>query len=76
MFIISFLKLQNVRKEQKQNACEDENEESDSVVSTDALKNAEDSARDVKKPETRNTTYEVSPKNDENACEYLIILFL
>ncbi|KAM6254420.1 mis18-binding protein 1 [Spheniscus humboldti] len=55
------------RKEQKQNACEDENEESDSVVGTDALKNAEDSARDVKKPETRNTTYEVSPKNDENA---------
>ncbi|GAB0191214.1 mis18-binding protein 1 [Grus japonensis] len=53
------------RKERKQNT-EDENEESDSVV-TDALKNAEDSARNVKKPETRNTTYEVLPKNDENA---------
>ncbi|KAM6133632.1 mis18-binding protein 1 [Phoenicopterus ruber ruber] len=53
------------RKERKQNAGEDE--ESDSVVGTDVLKNAEGSSRDVKKPETRNTTYEVLPKNDENA---------
>ncbi|XP_050753901.1 mis18-binding protein 1 [Gymnogyps californianus] len=53
------------RKERKKNT--GENEESDSVVGTDVLKNAEDSARDVKKPETRNTTYEVLPQNDENA---------
>ncbi|KAM6068974.1 mis18-binding protein 1 [Theristicus caerulescens] len=55
------------RKEQKQNTGEDENEESDSVVGTDVLRNAEASAREVKKPDTRNTTYEVLPKNDENA---------
>ncbi|XP_010175450.1 LOW QUALITY PROTEIN: mis18-binding protein 1, partial [Antrostomus carolinensis] len=54
------------RKEQKQNTSEDENEDSDAVVGTEVLRNAEDSARNVKKPETRNTTYEVSPKNDEN----------
>ncbi|XP_035756337.1 mis18-binding protein 1 [Egretta garzetta] len=54
------------RKERKQNTGEDENEESDSAASTDMLKNAEDSARKVKKPEVRNTTYEVLPKNDEN----------
>ena len=39
------------------------------------LKNAEDAARGVKKPGARNTTCEVSPKNGENLCEYLIILF-
>ncbi|XP_009698583.1 PREDICTED: mis18-binding protein 1, partial [Cariama cristata] len=55
------------RKEQKQNTGEGEDEESDSVVGTDVLKNAGDSARDVKKPETRNTTYEVLSQNDENA---------
>ncbi|XP_075006781.1 mis18-binding protein 1 isoform X2 [Calonectris borealis] len=55
------------RKERKQNTGEDENDKSDSVVGTDVLKNAGDSARDVKNPETRNTTYEVLPTNDENA---------
>ncbi|XP_009892225.1 PREDICTED: mis18-binding protein 1 [Charadrius vociferus] len=54
------------RKERKQNTGEDENEDSDPVVGTDVLKNAEDSARDVKKPETRNTTYEVLPNSDGN----------
>ncbi|XP_010295056.1 PREDICTED: mis18-binding protein 1 [Phaethon lepturus] len=54
------------RKEQNQNSGEGENDESDSVVGMDVLKNTEDSARDVKKPETRNTTYEVLPKHDEN----------
>ncbi|XP_009471036.1 PREDICTED: mis18-binding protein 1 [Nipponia nippon] len=55
------------RKERKQNTGEDENEESDSVVGADVLQNAEDSAREAEKPDTRNTTYEVLPKNDENA---------
>lgn len=77
MFTISFLKLQIIRKERKQNkqnTVEDEDVEGDSV-DMDVLKNAKGSARDVKKPETRNTTYEVLPKNDKNACGYLIILF-
>ncbi|XP_064317276.1 mis18-binding protein 1 [Phalacrocorax carbo] len=52
------------RKEQNQNSGEDENEES--VSGTDVLKNAGGSARAAKKPETRNTTYEVLPKNNEN----------
>ncbi|KAM7110273.1 mis18-binding protein 1 isoform 1-T1 [Ciconia maguari] len=65
-YVEEFLE-QRRRKERKQNTGEDANEESDSVVGMDVLKNAEDSARDVKKPETRNTTYEVLPKNDENA---------
>ncbi|KAM9381011.1 mis18-binding protein 1 [Phaethornis superciliosus] len=55
------------RKEEKPNTSEDENEESNTVVDTDVLKITKDSARNVKKPETRNTTYEVSPRNDENA---------
>ncbi|XP_010114204.1 PREDICTED: mis18-binding protein 1 [Chlamydotis macqueenii] len=55
------------RKDQKQSTDEDENEECDLVVRTDVLKNAGDSAKNVKKPETRNTTYVVSPRNDENA---------
>nr|XP_009941670.1 PREDICTED: mis18-binding protein 1 [Opisthocomus hoazin] len=54
------------RKERKQQSGEDEYEESDSVVGTDVLKNAEDAARGVKKPGARNTTCEVSPKNGEN----------
>lgn len=77
MFTISFLKLQIIRKERKQNkqnTVEDEDEEGDSV-DMDILKNAKGSARVVKKPETRNTTYEVLLKNDKNACGYLIILF-
>ncbi|KAM9291413.1 mis18-binding protein 1 [Morus bassanus] len=51
-------------KEQKQNTGEDENEES--VSGPDVLKNAEGSEGEVRKPETRNTTYEVLPKNNEN----------
>ena len=72
--MISSVKLQIIRKEGKQNT--GENKESGSVVHTDVLKNAEDSARGVRKPETRNnTTYEVLPKSHENTCGYLIILF-
>ncbi|XP_074765142.1 mis18-binding protein 1 isoform X2 [Athene noctua] len=53
------------RKEGKQNT--GENKESGSVVHTDVLKNTEDSARGVQRPETRiDTTYEVLLKNDEN----------
>ncbi|XP_040974371.1 mis18-binding protein 1 isoform X2 [Aquila chrysaetos chrysaetos] len=55
------------QKQNKQNTVEDEDEEGDSVVDTDVLKNAEGSARDVKTPETRNTTYEVLPRSDKNA---------
>lgn len=73
-FIISFLQI--IRKNQKQNSAENEDEESDSVVGADVLKNGKDSAGGVKKPEDRNTTYEVLPKNSENACKYLIILSL
>ncbi|XP_040415423.1 mis18-binding protein 1 isoform X1 [Cygnus olor] len=54
------------RKERKQSIGESESEESDSVVGLDVLKNAKNPARHVKKSETRNATYEVSPKNDEN----------
>ncbi|XP_049684415.1 mis18-binding protein 1 isoform X3 [Accipiter gentilis] len=54
------------RKQNKQNTVEDEDEEGDSV-DMDILKNAKGSARVVKKPETRNTTYEVLLKNDKNA---------
>ncbi|XP_042655235.1 mis18-binding protein 1 isoform X2 [Tyto alba] len=55
------------RKEVKQNT--GEIKERDSVVGTEMLKDAEESAREVKKPETRNnTTYEVLPENDESAC--------
>ncbi|KAM6130893.1 mis18-binding protein 1 [Pterocles gutturalis] len=52
------------RKEQKKHSGEDE--ESDSIVGTDVLENAEDTARNVRNRETRNTTYEVLPKNYEN----------
>ncbi|KAM9556607.1 mis18-binding protein 1 [Guaruba guarouba] len=55
------------RKERKQNSAENEDEESDSVVGADVLKNGKDSAGGVKTPEARNTTYEVLPKNNENA---------
>lgn len=72
--LISFLKLQIIRKERKRNISEDENEDIDSEVGMDLLKNAEDLARGAKKPEISNTTYEVLPNNDENACEYLITL--
>ncbi|XP_010017755.1 PREDICTED: mis18-binding protein 1 [Nestor notabilis] len=54
------------RKEREQNSGENEDEESDSVVGADALKTRKDSTRSVKKPEARNTTYEVLPKNSEN----------
>ncbi|XP_014792244.1 PREDICTED: mis18-binding protein 1-like isoform X2 [Calidris pugnax] len=54
------------RKERKQNGDEDDTEESEAVVGTDVLINGKGSARNAKKPERRNTTYEVLPKNDEN----------
>ncbi|XP_021258721.1 mis18-binding protein 1 isoform X2 [Numida meleagris] len=54
------------RKERKKKMGEDENEESDSVVDMGVLENAEDLARNVRKRETRNATYEVLPKKDEN----------
>ena len=50
---------------------EDENEERDSVVDTDKVQSAEDSARNVRKRETRNTTYEVLSRKDEHTCESL-----
>ncbi|XP_072193181.1 mis18-binding protein 1 [Excalfactoria chinensis] len=54
------------RKEHKKRIKEDENEESDSVVDTDEVQSTEDSARNVKKRETRNATYEVLPRKDEH----------
>ncbi|XP_015721393.1 mis18-binding protein 1 isoform X2 [Coturnix japonica] len=54
------------RKDHKKRITEDENEESDSVVDTDEVQSAEDSARNAKKHETRNTTYEVLPRKDEH----------
>lgn len=75
MFLISFLKLQIIRKEQKRNSSEDENEDVDSEVGTAVSKHAEDLARAAQKAEIRNTTYEVLPGYSENACEYLITLF-
>lgn len=75
MFLISFLKLQIIRKEQKRNSSEDENEDMDSEEGTAVLKHAEDLARAAQKAEIRNTTYEVLPGYSENACEYLITLF-
>ncbi|XP_030340801.1 mis18-binding protein 1 isoform X1 [Strigops habroptila] len=64
-YIEEFLEKKR-RKERKQNSGENEDEESDSVVGADALKNGKDSAGSVKKPEARNITYEVLPKNSEN----------
>ncbi|XP_009957346.1 PREDICTED: mis18-binding protein 1 [Leptosomus discolor] len=55
------------RKEQNQNTSEGEDEESDAAVGANVLKKAEDSARGVKKPETRTTTSASEPKNNENA---------
>ncbi|XP_064367866.1 mis18-binding protein 1 [Dromaius novaehollandiae] len=56
------------RKERKQNNDEDENEEAENdSVDTNVLKNAEDAAGARKKSETRNTTYEVLPKNDKTS---------
>ncbi|OXB74019.1 UNVERIFIED_CONTAM: hypothetical protein H355_011145 [Colinus virginianus] len=57
------------RKERKKRKGEDENEGSDPVVDLDVLENAEDSARNGRKRETRNTTYEVLPKNNEHAYQ-------
>ncbi|KAM6444551.1 mis18-binding protein 1 [Rhynochetos jubatus] len=57
------------RKERKPDTDEDKNERSDSVVGTEGLKNAEVPAKDVKNPETRNTTYEVLLQHDENALQ-------
>ncbi|XP_061318442.1 mis18-binding protein 1 [Pezoporus flaviventris] len=54
------------RKERKQNSAENEDEEGDSMVGADVLKNGKDSTGGVKTPEARNTTYEVLPKNSEN----------
>ncbi|XP_009977216.1 PREDICTED: mis18-binding protein 1, partial [Tauraco erythrolophus] len=65
-YVEEFLEARR-RKERKQNAGENKGEERASVVGRDVLKDAEGSAKHVKKPETRNTTYEVLPKNDENA---------
>ncbi|XP_067151815.1 mis18-binding protein 1 [Apteryx mantelli] len=56
------------RKERKQNNDEDENEEIENdSLDTNVLKNSEDSAGAQKKSETRNTTYEVLPKNDKTS---------
>ncbi|XP_061210569.1 mis18-binding protein 1 [Neopsephotus bourkii] len=63
-FVEEFLEERR-RKERKQNSAE--NEESDSVVGADVLKNGKDSAGGVKTPEARSTAYEVLPKNSENA---------
>ncbi|KAM6274500.1 mis18-binding protein 1 [Porphyrio hochstetteri] len=63
-YVKEFLKERR-RKERKKNP-EGEKEESDSVL-TGGVKNAGDSERGVKKPETRNTTCEVLPTNRENA---------
>ncbi|OXB56803.1 hypothetical protein ASZ78_014378 [Callipepla squamata] len=57
------------RKERKKRKGEDENEGSDTVVDPDVLENAEDSVRNGRKRETRNTTYEVLPKNNEHAYQ-------
>lgn len=74
MVIISCLKLQTIRKERNQDSGVEENEENDSVGGTDVLETAGGSVSDAKKPALRNSTYEVSPGNDENICEYLTIL--
>ncbi|XP_031458191.1 mis18-binding protein 1 isoform X2 [Phasianus colchicus] len=57
------------RKEHKKRIGEDKNDESDSMVDTDEVESAEDSARNVRKRETRNTTYEVLPRKDEHTYQ-------
>uniref|UniRef100_A0A803XU33 Mis18-binding protein 1 n=1 Tax=Meleagris gallopavo TaxID=9103 RepID=A0A803XU33_MELGA len=57
------------RKEHKKRIGEDRNDEIDSMVDTDEAESAEDSARDVRKRETRNTTYEVLPRKDEHTYQ-------
>lgn len=74
MVIIPCLKLQTIRKEGNLESGVEENEEKDSVKGTAVLRAAGGSARNAKKPAVRNSTYEVSPGNDENSCEYLTIL--
>lgn len=73
MLIISGLKLQTIRKEQIQESGVEENEENDSVRGTDGMETTEGSASSAQKPALRNSTYEVSPGN-ENICEYLTVL--
>uniref|UniRef100_A0A8C2U1B0 Mis18-binding protein 1 n=2 Tax=Coturnix japonica TaxID=93934 RepID=A0A8C2U1B0_COTJA len=57
------------RKDHENRIREDENDESDSVVDTDEMQSAEDSARNTKRHETRNTTYEVLPRKDEHTYQ-------
>ncbi|XP_077639991.1 mis18-binding protein 1 isoform X2 [Lonchura striata] len=54
------------RKEGVQDSCGEENEKSDSMGGTDVLETTESSASSAKRPALRNSTYEVSPGNDEN----------
>nr|XP_030131176.3 mis18-binding protein 1 isoform X1 [Taeniopygia guttata]XP_041572318.1 mis18-binding protein 1 isoform X1 [Taeniopygia guttata] len=54
------------RKEAVQDSCGEEDEKSDSVGGADVLETTESSARSTKRPALRNSTYEVSPGNDEN----------
>lgn len=73
MAVISCLKLQTIRKEQVQVSDGEENEESDSLGGTDVLEAAGGSVSKAKRPALRNSTYEVSPENHQNICEYLTI---
>uniref|UniRef100_A0A8C3RAN6 Myb-like domain-containing protein n=1 Tax=Cyanoderma ruficeps TaxID=181631 RepID=A0A8C3RAN6_9PASS len=54
------------RKEQNQDSGVEESEESDSVGGTDVVETAGGSASHAEKPALRNSTYEVSPGNEEN----------
>lgn len=75
MVIISCLKLKTIRKERiPQSSGGEENEGSDSVGGNDVMETARGSAGNSKKRALRSSTYEVSPGNAENTCEYFPIL--
>lgn len=74
MVIISCLQLQTIRKERIQESGVEENEENDSGGGADGMETAGGSVSKAKKPALRNSTYGVSPGNEENICEYLSIL--
>ncbi|XP_066177576.1 mis18-binding protein 1 [Sylvia atricapilla] len=65
-YVEEFLGDRRRRKKQIQDSGVEENEASDSVEGPDVVETSEGSARNAKKPALRNSTYEVSPGNEEN----------
>lgn len=67
-----FLVSKPFRKERiPQSSGGEENEGSDSVGGDDAMETARGSVGNAKKRALRSSTYEISPGNEKNICEYL-----